>query len=134
VYERSPNVLWSFSKDYRKLLLDVCAHCTVIHAGIPLVEIHGNKLNPLPGLAWANSFNDEVLPSLNIDCETAFRYLQKIELSLPDAPKGWVILRYNNIPVGFIKNNGKKISNPYPQEWTVDSEMCEKKLWSICEK
>jgi NOL1/NOP2/fmu family ribosome biogenesis protein len=133
VYERTPNVLWSFSKDYRKLLMNVYAHCTVIHAGIPLVEIHGNKLNPLPGLAWANSFNDEVLPSLDIDCNTAFHYLQKKELSLPDAPKGWVILRYNNIPIGFIKNNGKKISNPFPHEWSLDSEICEKNIWSICE-
>ncbi|MFW5851335.1 MAG: methyltransferase RsmF C-terminal domain-like protein, partial [Bacteroidota bacterium] len=133
VYERTPNVLWSFSKDYRKLLLNVSAHCRVIHAGIPLVEIHGNKLNPLPGLAWANSFNDEVLPSLDIDCKTAFRYLQKMELELPNAPKGWVILRYKNVAVGFIKNNGEKISNPFPNEWMANGEVCENNIWSICE-
>ena len=133
VFETKPNTLWAFSKDYRKLLLDVYAHCTVIHAGIPLVEIIGHKLNPLPGLAMANSYNNTILPHIEVDLETALRYFKKEALFLDNAPKGWLQIHYKNIPIGFVKNIGNRANNPYPSSWSIKMDIQKEHMWSITE-
>lgn len=131
VYERQKDIMWAFSKDYRKLLLDVFIHCNVIHAGIPLVQLQGHKLNPLPGLAFANSFNQSILTKKEVDLETAIRYFKKEPLYLPDMPKGWIHLVYRGVSIGFVKNIGNRANNPYPTEWAIKMNIDVKKIWSI---
>ncbi|MDR1761368.1 MAG: hypothetical protein LBR55_02850 [Bacteroidales bacterium] len=134
VYERKPGVIWSFSKDYRKFLLDVFAHCKVVHAGIPLVETIGHKLNPLPGLAFASSFNQTILPQYEIDLLIAIRYFKKEALVLENLPaKGWIHLIYNGISIGFVKNIGNRANNPYPAAWAIKMNIQPELLWSITE-
>ncbi len=131
VFESKPNILWAFAKDYRKLLIDVYAHCNVIHAGIPLVEIIRHKLNPLPGLALANSYNNTILTHIEVDLETALRYFKKEALVLKDAPKGWVQINYKQIPLGFVKNIGNRANNPYPASWSIKMDIQKENMWSI---
>lgn len=131
VYEKKAHHMWSFSHEYRKFLLDIYAHCNVIHAGIPLVEINGHKLNPLPGLAFANSFNNTVLPVIEVDILTALSYFKKEALYVPDAPKGWLQLSYKHIPIGFVKNIGNRANNPYPSEWAIRMDIKKEKIWSV---
>ncbi len=134
VYERQHNVIWSFSKHYRKLLLNIFAHCRVIHAGIPLVETIGHKLNPLPGLAFASSFNQNILPKYEVDLSTALRYFKKEALILENLPsKGWIHLIYNGISIGFVKNIGNRANNPYPAMWAIKMNLAEELMWSITE-
>lgn len=131
VYERKKDILWSFSKDYRKFLLDIFLHCNVIHAGIPLVHIQGHKLNPMPGLAFANSFNATILPKLEVDLETALRYFKKEALVIEGMSKGWIQLTYKGISIGFVKNIGNRANNPYPQEWSIRMNINTQTMWSI---
>lgn len=134
VYERQKGVMWSFAKNYRKLLLDIYAHCKVVHAGIPLVETIGNKLNPLPGLAFASSFNQTILPKYEIDLPTALRYFKKEALVLENLPsKGWIHLTYNEISIGFVKNIGNRANNPYPAAWAIKMNLHPELMWSILE-
>lgn len=132
VYERQPGIIWSFSKNYRKFLLDMFSHCKVIHAGIPLVESIGHKLNPLPGLAFASSFNQNILPQHEVDLPTAIRYFKKEALSIENLPsKGWIHLKYKNISIGFVKNIGNRANNPYPAAWAIKMNIQPDLLWSI---
>lgn len=131
VYERQKDILWSFSKDYRKFLLDIFLHCNVIHAGIPLVHIQGHKLNPMPGLAFANSFNASILPRLDVDLETALRYFKKEALVIEGMSKGWIQLTYKGVSIGFVKNIGNRANNPYPQEWSIKMTLRKDDMWSI---
>lgn len=134
IFERQKDVVWSFSKDYRKLLLDVFAHCNVVHAGIPLVELQGHKLNPLPGLAFANSFNPEILPRLEVDLQTAIRYFKKEPLFTPTMGKGWIQLTYKGVSLGFVKNIGNRANNPYPSEWAIKMNINPEQVWALVDK
>ncbi|HON51648.1 MAG TPA: rRNA cytosine-C5-methyltransferase [Bacteroidales bacterium] len=131
VYERQKGIIWSFAKDYRKFLLDIYMHCNVIHAGIPLVHIQGHKLNPLPGLAFANSFNSSILPKLEVDLYTALRYFKKESLEISHMSKGWIQLTYKGVSIGFVKNIGNRANNPYPQEWSIKMNVHQNQMWSI---
>ena len=37
----------------------------------------------------------------------------------PDTPKGYVLLTFQEIPIGFVKNIGGRANNLYPQEWKI---------------
>ena len=42
--------------------------------------------------------------------------------TLPDGtPRGYVLLTYDGMPIGFEKNIGNRANNLYPQEWRIKS-------------
>ncbi|MEG2332956.1 MAG: rRNA cytosine-C5-methyltransferase, partial [Bacteroides sp.] len=49
-------------------------------------------------------------------------YLRKEAISLSEtAPRGYVLLLYKQVPLGFVKNIGNRANNLYPQEWRIRS-------------
>lgn len=43
-------------------------------------------------------------------------------------PRGYVLLTYRNIPLGFVKNIGNRANNLYPQEWRIRSGYLPEKI------
>lgn len=59
-------------------------------------------------------------PMVELTLADAHRYLHREALTLPpETPKGFVIVTYHNVPLGFMKNIGSRANNLYPQEWRV---------------
>ena len=57
-----------------------------------------------------------------ISYEQAIAYLRKEAISLSEtAPRGYVLLTYRSVPLGFVKNIGNRANNLYPQEWRIRS-------------
>ena len=64
----------------------------------------------------------DVFPREEISYEQAIAYLRKEAIVLPDtAPRGYVLLTYKDVPLGFVKNIGNRANNLYPQEWRIRS-------------
>ena len=43
-------------------------------------------------------------------------------MNLPaDTPKGYVLVTYRQVPIGWEKNIGNRANNLYPQEWKIKS-------------
>ncbi|WP_356803431.1 hypothetical protein [Paramuribaculum intestinale] len=36
-----------------------------------------------------------------------------------DAPRGFVLLKFDGLPLGWVKNLGNRANNLYPQEWRI---------------
>jgi 16S rRNA C967 or C1407 C5-methylase (RsmB/RsmF family)/NOL1/NOP2/fmu family ribosome biogenesis protein len=49
----------------------------------------------------------------------ALIFLRKEDMEVSDIPEGWVLVSYQNIPLGWIKNLGNRINNNYPKEWRI---------------
>ena len=69
-------------------------------------------------------------PAKNLECgieavnhgADAVKYLKKEALLLPsDIEKGYVLVCYNDFPLGFVKHLGNRANNLYPQEWRIRS-------------
>ena len=79
----------------------------------------------IPGHALAMSsvlLRQGVFATEDITYEQAIAYLRKEAIALPaTAPRGYILLTYRNIPLGFVKNIGKRANNLYPQEWRIRS-------------
>jgi NOL1/NOP2/fmu family ribosome biogenesis protein len=94
----------------------------VIHAGITLGEIKGKDLIPHHSLAMSTALAKEAFPQAEVTYEQAIAYLRKEGLILDaDVPRGYVLLTYQDVPLGFVKNIGNRANNLYPQEWRIRS-------------
>ena len=94
----------------------------VMHAGIKLATSKGKDWIPDQSLALSIALNPETFPQVELSYEDAIRYLRKEAVNLPaDTPKGYVLVTYHNIPLGWEKNIGNRANNLYPQEWKIKS-------------
>ena len=54
-------------------------------------------------------------PRVELDLQQSLKYLHGDTLSLPDAPRGMLVVCYRSHPLGFVKNIGLRCNNLYPK-------------------
>ena len=81
----------------------------------------GKDFIPYQALALSNSLNKSAFVTCNVDWATAIAYLRTEAITLADCEKGYVLLTYKNVPLGFVKNLGTRANNLYPNEWRIRS-------------
>ncbi len=86
-------------------------------AGIEMGAIKGKDVVPSHELAMSvlpkDTFN-----SINVTLEQALQYLRRHDLVLA-GNKGWNLVMYEHIPLGWAKVLPNRINNYYPQEWRI---------------
>lgn len=94
----------------------------VVHAGIRLAVAKGGKFLPCHSLAMSNALSHDAFCEAEIGYETAISYLRTESVVLDGTlPKGYVLLKYKGVSLGFVKNLGGRANNLYPQEWRIRS-------------
>ncbi|MGM9712699.1 MAG: hypothetical protein ACI3Y5_01085 [Prevotella sp.] len=59
-------------------------------------------------------------PRVELSRDDALAYLHHETLVLPpDTPMGYIIVTYYGMPLGFVKNLGRRANNLYPKEWAI---------------
>jgi NOL1/NOP2/fmu family ribosome biogenesis protein len=112
----------AFPKAYESEYALLQQSLKVIHAGITLGEIKGKDLIPHHSLAMSTALASDAFPRAEVNYEQAISYLRKEGLILDaDVPRGYVLLTYKDVPLGFVKNIGNRANNLYPQEWRIRS-------------
>lgn len=102
---------------------DVYQKLYVVYAGTELAEVNGKKLKPLQALALSTHLNKAAFHKVDLDLETAIRYLHKEDISLGSHGSDWVLLQYKNQPLGWAKRIGNRINNYYPKEWRIRMDL-----------
>ena len=94
----------------------------ILSAGVVIGESKGKDLIPSQALALSLELNPSAFPDAELTWEEAIRYLRKEAITLPEGlPKGYLLMRYQGIPLGFVKHLGNRSNNLYPQEWRIRS-------------
>lgn len=94
----------------------------ILSAGVVVGESKGKDLIPSQALALSQELNPSAFPDAELTWEEAIRYLRKEAITLPEGlPKGYLLMRYQGIPLGFVKHLGNRSNNLYPQEWRIRS-------------
>lgn len=76
----------------------------------------GNDFVPCSDWALSLDFDRTVYPEVPVDRDMALKFLHRDTLLLPDAPLGYLTLTYESLPLGFVKNLGRRCNNLHPQE------------------
>lgn len=91
----------------------------VIRSGVAVASIKGRDLIPQADLALSQAFNCQAFPSIELIRDQALQFLRCEALQIPDAPKGFLTVTYEHLPLGFVKNLGTRANNLFPQAWRL---------------
>lgn len=76
----------------------------VLHEGIKIGSIKGKDLIPAQSLALSTELDKTDIPQVELSYEDAINYLRKEAITLPPTtPKGYIIVTYQNVPLGWMK-------------------------------
>ena len=87
-------------------------------AGVKLGTIIRNELIPSHELAVSNMLAASI-PKIEISLETALQYLRRHDISLQTEMRGWVLITYQQLPLGWVKVMPNRTNNYYPREWRI---------------
>lgn len=79
-----------------------------------------SQLSPSHAEALSIATPKDKYPRVELSREDALKYLHRESLILPEeTPRGYVIVTYQDLPLGFVKNIGTRANNLYPKEWKI---------------
>ena len=86
-----------------------------LRLGISEGEWKGKDFVPNPDWALSISFDRSRYPAAPVDKQTGLRFLHRDTIALEDAPLGYNVITYRGVPLGFVKNLGRRCNNLHPQ-------------------
>jgi len=99
--------------------LQLYQNLQVVQPGTKLFTIKNNDYLPSQELALSSSLKNAAFPRKEISLSEAISYLRRDTFALQNASKGWNIVTYKNINLGFVKNLGNRLNNYFPVEWRI---------------
>jgi len=87
-------------------------------AGVNIGSIVRDEFIPSHELAVSTILSIH-FPFIEVGKAQALEYLRRHEFKIETSLKGWVILKYNTLPMGWVKILANRINNYYPKEWRI---------------
>ena len=115
----SGKMLKAYPSNLESEIRSIKSGLKVIRSGVAVASIKGRDLIPQADLALSQVFNRQAFPSVELNKDQALRFLRCEALQIPDAPKGFLTVTYEHLPLGFVKNLGTRANNLFPQAWRL---------------
>jgi 16S rRNA C967 or C1407 C5-methylase (RsmB/RsmF family)/NOL1/NOP2/fmu family ribosome biogenesis protein len=103
-----------------KDLSTLASHLYIKKAGIEIASLKGKDIVPSHELALSSWFLGGY-PSEELELENALLYLKRKEYRV-EGQKGWNLMRYGGLSIGWAKLLPNRINNYYPAEWRILKE------------
>jgi NOL1/NOP2/fmu family ribosome biogenesis protein len=99
--------------------LHIYHNLKVIKTGTKIFVVKKNDYLPSHEIALSNQFRKEAFPDEEINLAEAISYLRRDSFKFKGEMKGWNIVKYKGINVGFVNNLGNRVNNYFPVEWRI---------------
>lgn len=109
----------AFPEQYVPILEELKKYVKVVQSGVDAFIQKGKDFLPAPALALSTNLNREAFPTVDLDWNAAMQYLKRENIVLDSNIKGWNLVSFRNVPLGWVKNLGNRVNNAYPAEWHV---------------
>ena len=86
-----------------------------VRSGLRRGEQVGKDFVPDADYALSIEFDSTAYPAVDVDRQTALRYLHRDALVLPQAAPGYNVITFLGHPLGFVKNIGSRCNNLLPK-------------------
>ena len=104
---------------HKELIDWLSTHFTCVSTGFGIGELRGKHVAPQHSLSMLKDFRKEAFPQVELSLEMALAFLRSEALILPNQPSGYLLMTYQGVPLGFVKNIGNHSNNLYPNEWRI---------------
>jgi 16S rRNA C967 or C1407 C5-methylase (RsmB/RsmF family)/NOL1/NOP2/fmu family ribosome biogenesis protein len=122
----SPMQYFMFKEDIRmippdraRLLNLLSRHLYLVNAGTWLGTSKHNKIIPSHAAALSVHLDQSHWSALEVDHETAIRYLRKEAIEPRDTDRGFALVKYQGLPLGWVNVLDTRANNLYPAEWRI---------------
>lgn len=88
------------------------------NAGVRIGTLAREELIPDHSLAVSTIISQEI-PSITLKKQEALQYLRKEEVKIASGMKGWNLVKYEGVNLGWIKQLNNRSNNYYPKEWRI---------------
>jgi 16S rRNA C967 or C1407 C5-methylase (RsmB/RsmF family) len=86
-------------------------------------QVKGNDLIPSHTLALQSQLIPDAFPSVELTESEVLQYLKKELQEIQSPSKGWQLVKYKHLPLGWIRHLGNRFNNYYPTEQRIRMEI-----------
>lgn len=113
------DLIFAFPNALEKELLSiVSADLYIRKAGVAIGSLAGKDLIPEHALALSSLVNPHVV-AISLKKDEALQYLRKEEVKTSSQHRGWALVQYEGLNLGWIKILSNRSNNYYPREWRI---------------
>jgi 16S rRNA C967 or C1407 C5-methylase (RsmB/RsmF family)/NOL1/NOP2/fmu family ribosome biogenesis protein len=117
LWKQSDRIL-AFPAALEAPLLAIIEKLYVRSAGISIGKTAGDSLIPDHALAVSTILSDKIV-TIPLKHPVALQYLRKEEVSIGSDQKGWALIQYEGIGLGWVKMLANRVNNYYPSNWRI---------------
>ncbi len=119
VIRQQERFMSAYPAKYKELIEYISTQFICISTGFGIAELRGKNVVPQHSLAMLKDMDSSKFTKVDLTLEQALAYLRNEALVLPDVAQGMVLVTYEQVPLGFVKNVGNHCNNLYPKEWRI---------------
>ncbi|MFT3824667.1 MAG: RNA methyltransferase [Chitinophagaceae bacterium] len=108
----------AFPQVLEQELLQIADIAYIRKAGVLMGKIAGKDLVPDHALAVSTIVNGGIV-AISLKKEDALQYLRREEVMIASPQKGWALIQYQQINLGWVKLLGNRVNNYYPSNWRI---------------
>jgi 16S rRNA C967 or C1407 C5-methylase (RsmB/RsmF family)/NOL1/NOP2/fmu family ribosome biogenesis protein len=97
----------------------VSQYLKIVQAGVPFATTKHHKLIPEHGSALSINLKKSQFPQIEVDLEEALHFLRKEPIQSGSAPRGFALVTYQHLPLGWVNVLDNRSNNLYPKEWRI---------------
>lgn len=113
-------LLMAIHNAHNMILQKCLSKIKIIKKGVMLGKLIRNEVIPEHELAM---YHQVIYPQrIELSTSQALAYLKKEDIVIESSVKGWHLVTYNKMPLGWIKNLGNRINNYYPNNYRILSK------------
>jgi len=109
---------FALQSEYRESFEWIVPYLNIRYFGIELGKLNKGQLIPSHEYALS-TLSKSLFQTYALTKVEALSYLRKEEMVLDMEEEGWVMVTYEGLPLGWIKNIGNRINNYYPKDWRI---------------
>jgi 16S rRNA C967 or C1407 C5-methylase (RsmB/RsmF family)/NOL1/NOP2/fmu family ribosome biogenesis protein len=91
----------------------------VVRTGTKMFTVKNKKQLPSHELALSLMLKKDIFFENEVNLSRALAFMRRDNFNLPGAAKGWNIVTYKGINIGFVNNLGNRVNNYFPVEWRI---------------
>jgi 16S rRNA C967 or C1407 C5-methylase (RsmB/RsmF family)/NOL1/NOP2/fmu family ribosome biogenesis protein len=117
-YYHQHDLVLAFPSVLEQDLIQLSTSVYVKRAGVFCGKLAQGSLVPDHELAVSSSVNAS-LTTLSLNKEQALQYLRKQDAGVETSDKGWALVEFEGLRLGWVKLLGNRVNNYYPKEWRI---------------
>jgi NOL1/NOP2/fmu family ribosome biogenesis protein len=106
----------TINREHKESLNILHRHLYIKKSGVRIGKLAGNDLIPDHELALSLAINKDAVLSTELTKEQAIQYLRRDNIDITVTGKGWSLMTYEGLALGWAKLLPNRINNYYPKE------------------